>query len=283
MSQAILTFLANEASFGHAGLRVTLNSLDAVGYEGDLIIVSPVFPPESAAWVMQRHRTTVRTYDNLTSEGQPWRWLAYWKFLNDIDNDPFRVPYHHVLLTDAHDVLFQENPFDVMSCLMGDQDLGLHRDFVALGAEGPHYRGCGWNIPDMENLMRALSQTGESAFALWPIINASIVLGTHARVRDWCARIAALTMAVEKFGATDMAVTGWLYSRFLIHENWIDLCLPDERFVATGHSIAHGRFPVQVSWENGKLSGPRGVYSIFHQWNRTQFKDEILATWGRES
>jgi hypothetical protein len=104
-------------------------------------------------------------------------------------------------------------------------------------------------------------------------------MGTTHEVADLCLMIWLNTLRTKnKF--TDQASFNYLY-HFLEKDPAYEVLTPqDTAFCATGQGINQGWF--QADWRDGMLYHKTlgAPYAAFHQWDRTQYKRDILQAVG---
>ena len=196
------------------------------------------------------------------------RHLAYWEYLNRDFHDRY-------LITDSKDVIFQEDPFL----------LPMNRG-VTLVSEGMLHKQSHWNTIDQLEAQRNVREFQKET-ANRPVLNGGVLLGDRDSLRNLLFLL--WTNTVRATGrCTDQGVLNYLYyflERDLLYHvadpNSSALCL-------TGEAVKEGF--VHPQFEGGKVLSERAVkpsgrgftYSIFHQWDRTEYREAILGnTWVR--
>lgn len=186
------------------------------------------------------------------------RWLFFYQFL-------CATSYDQVLIVDSRDVYFQSNPF------------AFSNGRVILSGEGVLHKDSGWNATDQE---RSLASFGLSYdISAWPVVNGGVLMGPRALVRDYCLLI--YTNSRGSVTETDQAIIGRLWNTALKYNNDYTLADPHtDSFCATGETLKQGKLATPVIFEEGFLKNLHGTpYALFHQWERTEYRDAILASY----
>lgn len=186
--------------------------------------------------------------------------LAYWKYLvSNLDR------YYICIFTDSKDVIFQADPFNIFRA----------SDFCALVGEGMTHSQSGWNAIDQYECQRNVREFGKS-LSDESVINGGVIVGTPSRLRDLFFLLWSNTVrAIGK--CTEQAVLNYLY-QFLKFDQDFYLCDPkSSNLCVTGEAIKEGHF--KPLFEGGKFLHPttRVPYSIIHQYERTEYKEAVLA------
>ena len=195
------------------------------------------------------------------------RWVCYHRIL-------CQQHYEYVLVTDAKDVFFQDDPFQYTNNYK-----------LILCGEGMQYKKCDWNT-HWQNQLDGIMAFEPIDYSEEEVINSGFELGTHEQILKLCSlmwsNFQALNKAPERLVIPDQAILSWLYHHFLRYEPGVIKCSPTTAsLVATGQAIAADATMsgYEVDWQNGNLVHPQLMrpYAVVHQWERTKYKDLCLS------
>lgn len=183
------------------------------------------------------------------------RWLFFYQILCS-------ASYSHVLITDSRDVYFQDNPFKYAT------------EQVILSGEGVPHKESEWNTAFQKRNLESLELSFD--IADWPVVNGGIVLGPVRKVRDYCLLV--YTNARKNITDTDQPVIGLLWNTLLRHNPDFALAEPGtSALCVTGDTLKEQKLAAPIFFEKGiVLNSSRVPYALFHQWDRTIYRDEIL-------
>lgn len=190
------------------------------------------------------------------------RHLAYWQYLcKNPDHD-------YVLVSDSRDVLFQDDPIFYSR-------RNLYAKNLVLTSEGFPHRASEFNMVDQFHAQANVQDFGKR-YMDWPVVNGGVILGKAPCVRSFCFLVWN-TCLRSLGGCTDQAIINYLYS-FLRDDPEYFLADPNTcRLSLTGEGVKHGLLDIQPVLINNRLCTPdKEPYCIFHQWERTLFKQQIL-------
>lgn len=176
------------------------------------------------------------------------RFYYYWKYI--IENKLTGKLLH----VDSKDVVFQNDPFK-LNC----------DECIFLIEEGMTHEQSPWNMHDQHKHQRQLNSF-HSDWRKWKVLNAGVMYGDAEKLANLFFLIWSNLLTIKGECGTDQAVLNYLYYQHLFVDNNIKIA-PDN-FCITGEAIVYGF--VEPKFES---------YSIFHQWDRTEFKDQILKKW----
>jgi hypothetical protein len=191
------------------------------------------------------------------------RWMFYYDFLCRNGSQ-----YKNVLLTDAKDVLFQTDPFEYAN------------DTVMLTGEGTTHAESIWNFEDQQNYQQKTARFSDPS--RWPVVNGGIVMGPATPLKEFCVFMYTNTVnrayQNEENAHSDQAVINGLYHFFLSKNPSFSLSDPrKDSFCITGNGVARNEVSFQTIFTGGVMLNEKGdPYSLFHQWDRTKYKDEII-------
>lgn len=250
MKNLILTVLSDSEDPGYSSrseVTVFLESVKKIP-NTDLIVISDVLHRDIP------HVTCPRL-GNIALE----RWLYYYQIL-------CQTSYSQVLLTDSRDVYFQDDPFKETN------------EKLFLAGEGVVHSESEWNSTDQRKSQESLGLSFE--YTDWPVVNGGIAIGPHSLVRDYALLIHQ--SAHQSATQTDQPVIGRLWNTLLKHNPEYGLKDPHtDAFCITGETVKQGLMKIPLVFENGTLRNNRRVpYTLFHQWDRTEYKNLILRKFG---
>lgn len=189
------------------------------------------------------------------------RFLAFWEYLCK------HPEYNYVVLTDSRDVVFQGDPLRYMRGVS-------HRYQLALTSEGFSHRQSEFNLIDQFEHQRSVRGFDHNYFD-WPVVNGGVILGTLAAVKNFCLMVWSNT--VRSVSGTDQAAINYLY-QYLKRDSECFLADPHTSVLSiTGEAVKHQLLQFSPVYQNNSLCTTQGdPYLIFHQWDRTEFKESIL-------
>lgn len=195
-------------------------------------------------------RTTRKSSRLFTS-----RWHAYWKQL-------MSERCRSVVITDSRDVVFQRAPWGFLS------------DAVRLSSEGFAHGSSAFNMSDQMRLQLSQDEALEN-FASWDVVNGGVCMGGRNQVADFCYLM--YTNCLGRPSCTDQAVIN-LVARGLRGSGRVVVSDPSKDcFCLTGEGVKEKLLPFEPTFVGGKACDRGGEpYCIFHQWDRTIFRNEIL-------
>lgn len=192
------------------------------------------------------------------------RWKAVHDYLCEGD-------YGHVLMTDCRDVLFQRDPMEEIGFF-----LGRFPEMILLSDEGVTHMESAWNFNEQQQLSSSI-RTGQYEFLDWKVINAGVVAGTQSALRDFAFTMYMATLVRAREDTTDQC-----YLNFLYYTRRCNFYLAADplisRFAATGNTMKERDMPFE--WIGGELQMDGRSFAIFHQWDRTPHRGEILTAHG---
>jgi hypothetical protein len=207
------------------------------------------------------------------SDGLNSRWLAFYQSLKNVDD-----VYDLVCLTDARDVVFQHDPF---SCVR--RKFPSHEQMLLFGEEGMRHRESEWNLIDQFKYQNGCETLGRDDFKDWVVYNAGFLIGTVARVRSLCLLMWQAT--VRPTGASDQAAFNYLLHGPMHGEKGVSPLHPTlQTLVVTGEGFKYPPLEGNTEWQEGWVPDDgviahkqRGAWCVVHQWDRTPYKEHVLA------
>jgi hypothetical protein len=193
-----------------------------------------------------------------------YRWRTLYQFLRDNE-----TRYRLVFFTDAKDVYWQGNPIPIVDRMLGSMG------GVMLCDEGLSHRQCSWNAKEQLKLQNALGTNDD--IADWKVVNGGVTAGSLNAMMRYAHLIYTISQIRSNIGVTDQCYVNNLFHHqkhdpncpyFLINPDRIPWCV-------TGNTIKNSVEPKQ--WVDGKLVDKEGrPYVMFHQWDRTPMRKQIL-------
>lgn len=187
----------------------------------------------------------------------------------------FSADFDRVLISDCKDVLFQR---DLFRDITWD---GSPRT-AYLFSEGATHEEIPWNFNDQKKFQAGIGDDSGIDIKDWKVINGGVIFGALPRVAEITHRIAELTLwANSSEACSDQAALNYLYRSEYDPEDHPWLIHPKfDSYVAHGDAIKNGVFEIPVHWTNEGLSSEFGPFSVFHQWDRTIYHDDVMRKYG---
>lgn len=183
------------------------------------------------------------------------RWHAYWTEL-------VSSKCSAAVITDSRDVVVQASPWGFLS------------DRVRLVSEGFAHGGSAFNMSDQ---MRLQTSQGEDLqnFVGWRVVNGGICMGVREALSDFCFLM--WSNCLGRPTCTDQAVMNLLAHELTGSGKVIVSDPRDDNFCITGEGIKENLLPFEARMVDGAVRDRSGKpFAIFHQWDRTIFKNQIL-------
>jgi hypothetical protein len=194
----------------------------------------------------------------------------------------------YVITTDVRDVVFQSNPSEWLDrrAAGAGRDAGLPA--LIVGSEGLKYKDEPWGD---KNLFQTFGPYVYETYKDHTIYNVGTIAGTHEAVKDLAMMI--FQMSINRpIPIVDQAVFNFLLQQspyrtttlFADPDASAFACqagtLMDPAKMAAFRPKLLCPEPLFDAEENCVLTSRGEKYCIFHQWDRTRFKDEIMAKYG---
>lgn len=182
--------------------------------------------------------------------------------------------YSKIFLVDSRDILFLGDMNAWVDEYTKRQD-GHQSSYLYLASEGHLHSQSPWNSQDQANIQRNLSPELGVDFCIigWaPVLNGGFQVGTPDLIEMLCRELYSLSeYAGRPAVGTDQAALNWFYMNVSYRLSGVKVIDPTK-----DNLILHGE-PIHT----GVVPPPDyKKYLVFHQWDRTGFKDEILALYG---
>jgi hypothetical protein len=261
MKNAAITYLAGETFCRNPMVMVYANSLKDC-FEGDRIMLTHEMGEVERKKFAAMGYEIVNVAPPMRSHVFFHRWTVLYEFLCSRQ-------YKYVVMADAKDVFWQRDPCE---------DMVPERVFLC--DEGVIHAQCRWNSQDQEFLMRTLRRQ-EYDYKYWRVVNGGFIGGSKVCVKDFAFLMSMMT-TVGGGPISDQCYINFLYHNRK-NEPYCNYTLvnPDiHPFVATGNTMKTQRTPYQ--WKDGRLFDGHGrMFALFHQWDRTEHRGEILTHHGQ--
>ena len=187
-------------------------------------------------------------------------YLTLYKWLSEHVNE-----YKYVINSDLRDVVIQKDPFEFFES-NPNKDM-----FYSLEGMKIFENDCNlWWEQSLRNLLRSHNASYRDEY----VINGGIVGGKIQSVINHCLMMFSNTNRKSNFIVVDQQILGYLCQFLKVNPRNM-LCHPDEdRFACTGEAVKRNNVKMQMI--NGLACNMDGEpYHIFHQWDRTEYADEI--------
>lgn len=244
MNNLIITWLSGDTS-NLPETMVFFKSLEDVGFQGDKVILTNDLPFNesylmSLDWqIVKLDFKNTDYYDLLRN-----RWHAFYKYLIQSEKS-----YKRVVISDSRDVLFQDLSF-------------LKHPGVNLVCEGFLHQDSSWNYNDQMDLQFHLKT--RIPCLNWPVLNGGFQVGDHLDMINFCKNFSIACAFAPAGTYTDQAILNYMYNTICVDDR--DIHFPQEsNLCLTGEGVKNGIVGLSYS-----------SYSVFHQWDRTVYKDIIL-------
>jgi hypothetical protein len=253
--QAVITWISGEKFYINPSLDVFHNSLIKSGFNGRKIVFTNDMDLSYRKRLihMGYEIIDVNPYDSRIIVRD--RFLAWYKFL-------IASNLEFVYLLDVKDVVFQSFP--------KIDDL----EKIFLISEGKTHSECSWNIGDQAVLQKRTRFTCE--FLNWNVLCGGTIFGNVSKLKNFLLQIWTIgAFASSDYGGSDQAIMNYLYHNFFKNDS--DFKIIDPR-ISSLVATADLPYDFKPIFKNGKLFHPTldEPYSIWHQWDRTEQKNQIL-------
>jgi hypothetical protein len=257
MNNLMVNFLQGNRIIESLDAEIYLKSLSKQKDFKKLICVHDV-SEENIKILEKYYDYIVRVKENMIPFNLTYEAYYNWLCKNGKDFD-------YVMQWDMRDVVIQRNPFEFMES-HPDKELFLVCEGMKIKENDCNATWHEWTI---KTLIFNNSRYDDSY-----VINGGTYGGKTSAFLNYCTLM--LTAMNRRFNyiIPDQAMLGYLYRQFKQNPN-IMLCHPyTDVFCATGEAIK--RDNVEVYFDGQYVTNKDGVpYYLFHQWDRTEFADEI--------
>lgn len=252
MSKAVFTWASGDGFCELKDFKVFLKSLEIV--DADKIIFTHEMSPAIQRCLEEQGLTVHRV--NPSDVGYPIgdRHLHYWRHL-------CRNPYDYVLHVDSRDVVFQTDPFQFAES----------SPFVMLVNEGMPTTANGFHLIEQLEFQKDVPQTFKRDPRANFVLNGGVALGTGEAMKAHFILIWAMSIKMTP-NVTDQATLNYLYN-FLKDDPAYRVA--PELFCLTGEAVKDGFS--EAEFRDGTFYLKGQPYSLVHQWDRTEYAQEILS------
>lgn len=173
--------------------------------------------------------------------------------------------YKKVFLVDSRDILFLGNPVEWIDNHLDGKPLHL-----LLASEGHTHEQSEFNHHDQEQLQLRMHRR---PFGNWAVLNGGFQVGSASAILKFCKDIYSTSDNAEcPYKSSDQAAINYLV-RYYGHL-WID-------GIKTVNPIDHNLILHGEPIHTGVMSfSDYNQFCVFHQWDRTDFRAEILKQYG---
>jgi hypothetical protein len=255
-----------------------VTSLRNSGYADDVVLLTTCLDEETISFLKYWNVIPVKCWQSLFSylHMQSFRHIAYYDYLSNL---PPEGCYKRIFLTDVRDVVFQENPFDV-----------IPEDNITFFLEDRHLSigSCPWNS---QWVRTGFGEEELTKIADKPISCSGTVMGTSSSIMEYLLQMLILStfLREEALGeiSMDQAVHNVLIYRQLISDQRIaengdgvltlahllgpsPVLISEDKFTAI-----LGREPVFVD-NSGIVYYSTRKFAVVHQYDRVVELSEII-------
>jgi hypothetical protein len=265
MSDLFLTWASNCTNQNISEYLVYFHSLKNKAYGSEVVCLTNNLAPEHEDEI-KATGCRVKRLDLPCENVLRDRWLHYWKYLCSTS-----VDYDCVLISDSRDVLVQGDPFLFLR--------HAWKSKLIVTSEGFHHSESQWNMVDQFEAQKSVGDFNRNHF-FWPVVNGGVVLGRSSFVKNFCFLIWSAVLRTRG-ACTDQGVINYLMS-FLKEDPEYSIADPHNSLLCvTGEGIKQNLLKFKPIFHDGKICNSDGQpFILFHQWDRTNFKEEILSRHG---
>lgn len=248
---AILTWMSGDSFCKNEGIKVFVNSLNDIQYNGHKIVFTHDMNLETREYLYKHEFEIIDVNPNHVNYLIKDRHLHYFNFLNKKD-------YQYVGLVDCKDVLFQGNPLESMTPLL----------FVS---EGKKHKDCSWNTRDQLNFQKEIILFKNHSIENWDVICGGTIFGQTNEVKTLCLSLWSLCNNTTA-NCTDQAALNYLYNNV-----YYKYCKTDpykDNFVCTANlPIDQQPLLIDGLYCNAVTKKP---YLIYHQYDRVESAKKFI-------
>lgn len=262
MSDLFLTWASDCTEENFSEYLVYFKSLKNKSHDADVVCLTNSLKPEYEAKISALGCRVKHVSSDFPCE---WvlrdRWLHFWNFLTA------RADWYDcVLICDSRDVLVQGDPFRFLRCSSKN---------LIVTSEGFNHIDSSWNMIEQLEAQKPLGDFNRT-YVNWPVVNGGVVLGRNSCLRNFCFLMWS-TVLRNKAMCTDQGVLNYLMSFLKNDPEYLVVDPHDSPLCITGEGIKNNLLKFSPTFKNGKIHNSVGQpYILFHQWDRTFFKQEIL-------
>lgn len=255
---AVITWASGKDFCHKSSVKVFVNSLKYCGFIGDKLVFTHDMDIESREYFTDEGFIVVDVNPSDVEVLLRDRHRAYYEYLCEHD-------YRYVTLVDSKDVIFQCDPTDFIT----NEDKQIY--FVD---EGKKHKDCDWNKNEQFQLQNCInSNKYRTNYENWPVVCGGTILGCSKSIKQLIIQLWSTALFTKN--CTDQATLNFLYNNFYLDDEKYMLVDPNYHcLVATADLPSENKpiFKNNVLF-NSILDKP---YCIWHQWDRTEYKNQIL-------
>jgi len=251
--QAVMTWIGGKRFYSNPSLDVFHNSLVESGFDGRKIVFTNDMDLSYRQYLSKMGYEIIDVDPLYSSFCLMDRHLAWYKFLSKSDLE-------FVYLLDVKDVVFQVFPkID-------------NQEKVFLVSEGKIHSECSWNIGDQTALQKRTQFIYQ--FLDWEVLCGGTIFGNVSKLKNFLLQIWTIG-AFASANCTDQAIINYLYHNFFKDNPDFQIIDPCTSSLVATADLPYDYKPI---FKDGKLfhSILNEPYSIWHQWDRTEKKHQIL-------
>jgi SAM-dependent methyltransferase len=250
LNTAILTWMSGDLFCKNDGIKVFVNSLNDIQYNGNKIVFTHDMNLETREYLYKHEFEIIDVNPNQVRHVVIDRFLHYFKYLNNKN-------YYYIGLFDCKDVLFQSDPLISLPPLL----------FVS---EGKKHKDCEWNMKDQTNCQNETALF-DNDFQNWEVICGGTILGQTKEIQTLC--ISIWSLCNNKFTRfTDQAALNYLYNN--IYNKYCCTNPYKDNFVCTAN-LPVDQQPILIDglYCNAKTKEP---YMVYHQYDRVESSKKYI-------
>lgn len=257
MNNLMMNFLQGDRILSSIDAEIYLKSLSKQKNFKKLICIHDV-SPKNVELLSKYYDYIIHVEENMNPFNLTY--VAYYNWLCENGKD-----FDYVMQWDMRDVIIQKDPFEFMQS-HPDKELFLV-------CEGMQIRENECNLMWHEWTLRTLAFNNKRYDDSY-VINGGTYGGKTSAFLNYCTLILTAINRRFNYVIPDQALLGYLYRQFKQNPN-IMLCNPTtDTFCATGEAIKRDNVKIKFNGSHA-LNLENEPYFLFHQWDRTEFADEI--------
>ena len=258
MNNVLLNFLQGNRILENSDTNIYLNSMDKFKSFKKLICVNDV-SKENIERLKQYYDFVVEVKETLFPYN--FCYLSYYNWLCENGSD-----LDYVFHCDMRDVILQKDPFEFMAS-HSDKEMFLISEGMTIGESRCNQTWHDW-------VLRTLAYN-QDEYPNSYVLNGGTYGGKTKAFLNYCTLILTAMNRKYDYSIPDQAMMAYLYKHFQKNPN-IMLCHPyNDVFCATGEAIKHKNINVHFDGTN-VLNLNDEPYYLFHQWDRTEYAEEII-------
>ena len=254
---AIITWCSGKEFCKNPGIKVFVNSIKSSNTNADKFVFTHDMEMEDREYFSNEGFEVIDCNPDEIQLVVRDRFYVWSKYL-------FKNDYRYVALLDCKDVIIQSNPFEFL-------EKKPEKKLFFIG-EGKKHKDCEWNTQDQIKLQQN-TKNFKLDFNDWEVICAGTILGYSQDVRELIKQIWSTTL-MSNTPCSDQSVLNFLYNLFY-KEKYFELADPTVYNLCATADLPHENQPYMA---DGFLyhNSLKEKYFLFHQWDRTKYKLELL-------